>query len=334
MLMRIRLSKAVRTVSSFTLIAVVGITLAASSASALSFSNLIVFGDSLVDQGNTQAAVLAATGGTLDVTPAAAGYFGGRFTNGINPADVLNQAVEGTNSVGSLFGGDNYAFGGARAATDGDTIPDLGFQIGAYQGDVGGVADPSALYFLNVGGNDARDITNGLLTGAARQAVIDNAVSAITSAITTLQGMGAQHFLFAGVGDIGGIPEMIAQGSAFTTAGRAASLDMNAAILAALDPSVTYFDTIGLFDAVNVNPAAFGFPAGIDLSNDCLTSGAADPGGAPTCNNFAFFDDVHPTTQVLQLLGGELVLAVPEPGTALLIGLGLMGLGARRRTAA
>src|SRR4029453_12504788 len=89
---------------------------------ALSYSNLFVLGDSLVDAGNTQALVLALTGGATDVTPAAAGYYNGRFTNGINPADVMNLAVEGSQSVKSWVGGDNFSFGGARARTDGDFI--------------------------------------------------------------------------------------------------------------------------------------------------------------------------------------------------------------------
>jgi phospholipase/lecithinase/hemolysin len=309
------------------------ILVASPSAALTSFDNLFVFGDSIVDTGNTQTLILAATGGATDVTPAAFGYFDGRFTNGINPADVLNLAVEGTNADGSLAGGDNYAFGGARARADADIVPDLSIQVSTYLGNTGGVAGPSSLYMINVGGNDVRDIVLGGLSGPARQAVIDAAVLAISTSVSSLQSAGAQNILFVGVGDVGAIPEILALGGSAPADGRAASEDMNTAIQAALPGSVQFFDTIALFDAVLADPAAFGLPPGLNITEDCLTSGVANPGGPPTCTDFAFFDNVHPTTQVLQLLGAELVLAVPEPGTAWLVSIGLVGIGVRRRRA-
>ncbi|MBY0400638.1 hypothetical protein K2X89_10105, partial [Myxococcota bacterium] len=140
--------------------------LAAFDASALGFTNLIVFGDSLVDQGNVQA--LAVGNGLADPAPASFGYFEGRFTNGINPADVVNQQIEGTNTVGALFGGDNFAFGGARARNDGDPVPDLVFQTQLLaQRQAGAPIDPNALIMINIGGNDVRDIVIGNLSGAA-----------------------------------------------------------------------------------------------------------------------------------------------------------------------
>lgn len=303
----------------------------AGAASALSFTNLIVFGDSIVDQGNTQAVI---TGyGFPDPAPASAGYYGGRFTNGINPADVLNQEIEGTNSVGSLFGGDNYAFGGARARNNSDLLPDLVFQVGDYLGGAGsGGVDPNTLVMINIGGNDVRDIVIGNLAGAARQAIIDGAVAAVQSSVQSLQLAGAQNILFVGVGNVGGIPEMYNLGAPAVAAGRQASLDMNAAIQAALPSDVTFYDTIALTDQVLANPALFGLPAGLNTTTACLAAGAAPPGGAPTCNDYAFFDTVHPTTQVLQILGEELITAVPEPGTAILLMGGLALLAARRRS--
>ena len=296
---------------------------------ALAFSDLIVFGDSLVDQGNTQ--TLALLGGFGDPTPAAFGYFGGRFTNGINPADVMNQAIEGTNSAGSIFGGDNFAFGGARARNDGDSLPDLVAQTGLYLNRLGaGTIASDTLIMINIGGNDVRDIALGGLAGAARQAVIDDAVTAISTSISLLQSKGALNFLFVGVGNVGGIPELGLLGAPVAAAGRQASIDMNAAIQAALPSTAFFFDTVAWSDSLLANPALFGLPAGIDTSIGCLFAGASPPGGAPTCNDYAFFDNVHPTTQVLQLLGNQLVAVVPEPGTAVLLMFGLAGLAAQR----
>src|SRR4030095_6974926 len=97
-------------------LAVFGLVLSLSlPAAALSYSNLFVFGDSLVDTGNTQPLVVGLGG--ADPTPAAAGYFDGRFANGINFADVVNIA-DGEGSIDHrLAGGDNFAYGArARAA--------------------------------------------------------------------------------------------------------------------------------------------------------------------------------------------------------------------------
>lgn len=302
---------------------------AAGAAQALPFTNLIVFGDSIVDQGNTQAAAISS--GFPDPAPASAGYFGGRFTNGINPADVLNQEIEGTNSVGSLFGGDNFAFGGARARSDGDFLPDLEAQTASFLARAGSTPiDPSTLIMINVGGNDVRDILLGGLAGAARQAVIDAAAAAVSSSISVLQAAGAQNFLFVGVGNVGGIPELAPFGPLAAAAGRQASIDINAAIQAVLPSNAYYFDTIAWSDQLLANPALFGLPAGLNTTTACLGSGAPAPGGAPTCDDYAFFDTVHPTTQVLQLLGEELINVVPEPGTGILMMIGLTLLASRR----
>jgi phospholipase/lecithinase/hemolysin len=302
----------------------------ASSASA-TYSNLYVFGDSLVDAGNTQALVLALTGGATDVTPASAGYFSGRFTNGITFADMVNQAVEGTNSVRSSAGGDNFAYGGARARTDADLVPDLGLQLTSFSG-AHPTADPNALYLINIGGNDARDIMLGGLTGTARQAVIDAATLAISTSVASLQAAGATAIMVMGVGNVGATPEAISAGAAAQAAGSSASQDLNTAIHAALPTNVGFFDVYGLAGAVGLDPAAFGLPAGINLTNACLTSGTPNPAGPPTCTNYAFFDTVHPTSAVSQIIGTYLLTAVPEPGTASLVAIGLIAIGVRRRS--
>jgi phospholipase/lecithinase/hemolysin len=266
------------------------------------------------------------------VTPAAAGYFSGRFTNGITFADQVNAAVEGTNTVRSGAGGDNYAYGGARARVDADFIPDIAAQVSSYLGTHPGGADSSALYVINVGGNDVRDIVLNNLTGSARQAVIDAATAAITTSVASLQAVGAQAILFVGVGNVGAIPEVLALGGGAPAAGTSAATDLNAAIQAALPSNVLYFDTMALSAQVALDPTAFGLPAGINQTNACLGSGTPNPSGPPTCTNYVFFDNVHPTSAVSQIIGSALISAVPEPGTASLLAFGLIAIGARRRS--
>jgi outer membrane lipase/esterase len=291
----------------------------------LFYSNLIVFGDSIVDTGNVQALSLGGGGG--DPAPASLGYFEGRFTNGQNPADVVNQAIEDANMTGSLLGGDNYSFGGARARADADGIPDLALQVQAY---LGGPVDTTALHLINVGGNDIRDI---LVNGLDPTSTIAGATAAIASQVLALQGAGADEILFVGVGNVGGIPEIQPAGADAIAFGRFLSEQLNLAIWGALAPlGVDFYDTIGFFD--DLLPVLEG--EGVNTTEACLLSGLADPFGAPTCDGFAFFDTVHPTTRPLQLLGADIVdhlvpVQVPIPATFALFGLGLAGLGWSRR---
>jgi phospholipase/lecithinase/hemolysin len=115
---------------------------------------------------------------------------------------VWNIAIEGVQSDNSLSGGDNFAFGGARARNDGAGVPDLAAQVGFFNA-AHPSADPNALYLINVGGNDIFDI----LSNPSQAAVIMNAAAtAISTSVLTLQGLGAQHILVMGVGDVGSPP--------------------------------------------------------------------------------------------------------------------------------
>ncbi|MEM8799856.1 MAG: SGNH/GDSL hydrolase family protein [Pseudomonadota bacterium] len=333
--------------------------LLASPVMASPFTDLFIFGDSLVDAGNTQAAVLASTGGTVDPTPAEAGYFMGRFTNGPDYTDLLSQSLFGTLTTASLFGGDNFSFGGARARDNtldatpdpdggdptptGDTLPDLVAQVDAFIAS-GKAAGEGSLAVINVGGNDLFDLTFGNTNGLSAEDFTDEIIEAITSQVERLDEAGVGNILVAGIPDVGGVPIVLEAG--LGDAGRANSLEVAPMLEDALaeldlDANLSTFDFIGLFDDVLANLEVFGLPADLDLTTPCLVGTG---GGAPDvdCTSFAFFDGVHVTApfheiifdEVSSILGLDAV-DVPAPGA---VGLMLFGLGglvaARRRNAA
>ena len=147
--------------------------LALPAAASAGYSQLYVLGDSLSDVGNvgaTHAALVAANGGQplpilgLDDPNTPSPYAPDRASNGPLWVDVLAGAF-GFTSTASLYGGTNYAFGGARTDNQlyNPVIPDF---LGLLQQRDALLAarpalDPNALYVVWGGANNLQDILTG-----------------------------------------------------------------------------------------------------------------------------------------------------------------------------
>lgn len=289
-----------------------------------SVTSITVFGDSLVDAGNVNTLNLA-------VASPAAGYFDGRFTNGYDYTDLLSISLFGTPTTASLEGGTNFAFGGARA-TNTSGVPDLGEQLGLFQGYLagGGEVDETGLYVLNFGGND---IFNALGTGAPAGYESDSAylLAAATSyaqGVQTLADLGATNFLITGFPNP--VPlSLEAEGYLF---------DALAALPLAEGVTLNFYSYLDFFGRLTANPAQFGLPANLDFATTCQAAAAF-----PSCSGYFSFDGTHPTAAVHQAVFTDIQEqfgfaaaaggAVPEPATWAMMLLGFAFVGSALRGA-
>ena len=303
----------------------------------LPYSSLYVFGDSLADSGNNAAFFdsVTAPGALRTPTPLAGPSIpsypyatSNTYSNGKVWVDYLADNL-GLSSLASNLGGTNYAFGGARTGPDTSPSfpPSLTEQVAMAFGTLGAVAPGSALYVVEGGGNDARDVLDAALHGGNVAQLIQSYVSNIANILMTLWTKGADQFLLWNVPDIGKIPAV--------NSGAASGLVsvMNQSLLLALSqlPSevtdgVHLFDAFAAFNHLVAAPGDFGFT---DVSSACAMSAAciADPTGV------FFWDGIHPTTAGHQLLASLALAELPEPGTVMLLVIGLLGiLVVRRKT--
>jgi phospholipase/lecithinase/hemolysin len=173
------------------LIAGLTATAVGSSATAASFSQLVVFGDSLSDAGND----LQAIGAPLSP------YYQGRFSNGPVWVDQLATMLGVPDPTASLAGGTNYAYGGAE--TGGGTsqvvpVPNVGTQIATYL--QGHTPTASQLFVVDGGGNNIR-------IGETNPQV---PVTDLVNEITALANAGAKSFLVPNLFLLGQTPEGLA----------------------------------------------------------------------------------------------------------------------------
>lgn len=303
-------------------------------------SNLVVFGDSLSDNGNAY----IASGGTSP----GPNYAVGEYTDGPNTtpwttvpvglwSEQLAQKMGLADPLPFLSrqpGATDFAVGSAQTGTNGSFF--VTDQVNAYLAGVSGAASAQSLYTFWAGANDITSSGNPV-----------RAADNIANNIRTLAAKGATNFLWLNLPPLGETPEALvinvvepgttallnAQSAAFnaewlTDIGRLHSSGINVigvdvnSIFAAIAADYANGCTVGPSD-----PFCF---ANITLPAQGLTG--VDP------NTYVFWDLEHPTTEADSLIADLAVddlQTTPEPvsGALALAGLGLIGIAALRKRA-
>ena len=311
-------------------------------------SNVFVFGDSLSDTGNLAEA--------LHHNAPNPPSFHDSFTNGPVAVELLAERfgeradpslwLTGFTDAFHLFPpgfvpGSNYAVGGALAAGGATGLPN---QVGAFLSHVGQPLPSDALYLVMIGGNDVRTAAH-----AGNSAGVIAGVNAELAAIQLLLSKGATHFLIPNVPNVGAIPEFTQDSPAGQAATATAFSLLYDQLLAAgiqslisqnPEDSFLLFDLFGFNSAIAADALNLGFT---NTTDRCYTNAVAvfvnpavplqdTPGcgvidpvfGAANIDQYIFWDNIHPTSRVQAMWAQGFALAVPEPATLTLFGLGLL----------
>jgi len=277
------------------------------------FSNVYVFGDSLSDAGYFKP-VLAAAG-----VPASLNL--GRFTTVPGPvwSELVSSYYGATPNPSNVSGGNIFAQGGARVATNSSATPPgaaqrpVSTQITEYLARGSGAADPNALYAIWAGANDVIQTFQGIGAGVIppdqASGIIQGAAVAEIQQIGRLQAAGARNVMVFGLPNIGATPAFLSLGAANAAAATQLSAGFNTALFAGLATAgirVIPVDAFALLSEIRANPTAYGFtnittPAcgpfpPFSSSSDALYC-PASVWATPTANlTYAFADGIHPTT--------------------------------------
>ncbi|MEM7359190.1 MAG: SGNH/GDSL hydrolase family protein [Pseudomonadota bacterium] len=292
---------------------------------AQTFSRVVSFGDSLSDTGNLASAL-------INFPPP---YYQNRISDGPVAIDYLAAAVGG-NAIASEVGGDNFAVAGGNIL--GNEREDLSRQITDYLARVNQNADPEALFFIMVGGNDLRGL-RGQTSNAIAQITINQTVNALVAQLQRLSAAGAKHFFITNVANVGRIPETLQQEAEDPGISARAQAyvqiynqRLNSRLLTFAQQTganVIDYDLFSEFEKLLNSPASFGFTQSTvgcfdineiedlgDIFNiangvfhpDCLLGTRFD--------RFVFFDNLHPSSRSNELIGNSMIARLAESNSA------------------
>jgi phospholipase/lecithinase/hemolysin len=252
------------------------------------FSGLYVFGDSLSDTGNLH----QLTGNAFPPDPP---YYQGRSSNGLLWTEYLAPRMNLDETEVNNFAvfGAQTGRGNVNEELLGADLPGLLDEVDQFAAQLGGgPADPDALYVVWAGPNDF------FTPSADPAAAITEAVGNLVTAVSTLDALGAEHVLVPNMADLGITPFAISQGidDQLTTLSAA----FNAALAGTFDGlglEVISFDAFGFFNDLSADAASLGFS---NVTEPCFDQLTMTINGDP--NEYAFWDVVHPTTRVHELL--------------------------------
>lgn len=321
---------------------------------AASVDNLVVFGDSLSDNGNA-AAALAAQGQTLgnyaanaltdgpNTNPPTTGPFGlwvDQFAAKTGLPDptpfVANTAAglavnpAGTNyAVASALTGHNSAFSLNTLLSLPPVVPGTADQVTIFNSLNHSTASPNSLYAIWAGSDDiSQALTTNPLSGVSAG---KTAANNIASNIQTLAGEGGKYFLWFNLAPLGDTPAARATGPLGTfLANQAASAfnDQMADDVTSLEQmlsgvTIITVDIHAAFEQIEGDKGAYGF----NNITDPAQGMSVDP------NTYLFWDDLHPTTAADALIADLaardaaplLSTATPEPASLGFLLVALLG---------
>ena len=275
------------------------------SASSVPYSSIVVYGDSLSDNGN----LYAATGGLAPAPP----YVNGEFSNGQVAVQQL-AALWGVPLADFAFGGattgiGNIGDGGTPSSFGAFDLPGMQTELALSAGKVPAAAIPSSLFIVWGGADDFESLLNP--TVAQSKTAAEAAVGNIDGIVDALKAECATNILVPNLPGLGSTPEFSGDAAAI-----AYSSTFDTALAATLPSGATLFDTNALFTSILASPGTYGFT---NTTTPCLVAGAN-----PTCAGYLFFDDIHPTAAADTILAEDFAAAAtPEPPSLLLLGVGL-----------
>lgn len=307
------------------------------SATLSAYDQMVVFGDSLSDNGNLSLALGPGVLSALNYDPL-------RFTNGptTTPASAisgvtveqLNQALGLSALTPALLGGNNFAWARATTGWTGfdlaqGVIPGTGTQVAAYL-----TSHPQAssdsLYVMWAGAND---LLNSSTVAGIQQAEAA-AIANLNLQITALLEAGAKTILWFNLPDLSLTPAGVLTGPTLSQQLRLSSLQFRQDWANSLssfqsrypDANVIGVDTFAVMLALVNQPSAFGLS---NVSAPARGQAGIDP------DQYLFWDTLHPTTKADAILAGVAahqlqIAAIPEVSSSLYVGVLLLGLAARR----
>ncbi|WP_372707323.1 autotransporter domain-containing protein [Brevundimonas sp.] len=269
---------------------------ATSAAQAQTYNRLVVFGDSLSDNGN----LFAATGNTQPTSPP---NFQGRFSNGPVFTELLGFNAGRSAAGAPVTGSINYAYGGSR--TDSSAFPPgMRNQLLAYTS-AGGTFRSTDLVSILGGANN---IFQGLPAAGASSNPVGAITPVVLSAATDLNfivnsvaGAGAGTILVGNIPSLGNAPAF--RGTAAAPLAEFAGTSFNNALLSGLmttaaarpGTNIILFDIFKIGTTLAANPTAFGLT---NVTDACFIGGIV----CATPSTFLFWDGVHPTAAGHQLI--------------------------------
>lgn len=288
-------------------------------------TQMIVFGDSLVDTGNDPVItfIQAQPNGISTpglVIPPPTRYDRGRFSNG--PVIVDYLAVKMSGFVKPSENGFNlkkdhvsYAYGGSETGVESYTpglflVPGLKGQLLRFEGDLkGGNINNDVLFLIWTGGND---YLNSFMQGRLPDPF--QIVNNIVSSVDKLVELGAEKIVVINLPDLGVLPICQLYGGCEQLS------DLTEIHNDLLYSALMHYEKVMVFDAHSIvdkmlmNPIHFGFSDNVSFgpATGCLFQLPAEF-NIENCSKVSFetknvfWDEIHPTTRVHKILARKLL---------------------------